>query len=683
MKPLECRIWSGRIQSFTPPASSLPTITAMLLLGFSGAALSATNTVTSLADGGVGSVRQVMADSVAGDTLVFSVAGTIALPGGELMIAKDLTILGPGSSALAISGAGGRVFHISSNVTALISGVTICNGRTPPGMPGSATNNGGSSEPGGAILTAGSLKLCNCVVASSATGRGGDGFSPPIPPYPPHTPPSSGGSSGAGGAIYNSGALSISNCVITNNATGRGGARAHNDTYWSASGTAGAGGAIYSVGTLTMANSFVGGNATGGADGSGASGGGIWNGGNCFASDCVFNGNATAGGGDVGGGGGNGAGIYSGGLMALTNCTVSYNVCGGGGYGSASSCWPPGVGCAGGNGGAGGGIYTANAVMIGCTVAANQAGGGGGGGYTTISMYPGGDGGSGGEGGGIRCNGNFLVLTNCTIAGNFCGSGGVAGFSVSGFGGDGGAGGSGGGIYFGGNTQTVVTCTIVSNSTGSGAPGGGGPSSAGPVGTGGGVYWWAAAGALGGFLNNIVALNAGQSPDVAGGFSSLGLNLIGVTNGSSGFIGPGDLTGSSSSPIDPRVAPLADNGGATMTMALSPDSPAIDVGAAFGAPATDQRGIVRPQGRGVDIGAYEFQFTVPQITRARFQSASNFWLQSCGLPNHTYTVQTSTNLQNWSDVTNLSTDLNGLGEAVECNLTNCNARFYRLKSLAP
>ncbi len=62
---------------------------------------------------------------------------------------------------------------------------------------------------------------------------------------------------------------------------------------------------------------------------------------------------------------------------------------------------------------------------------------------------------------------------------------------------------------------------------------------------------------------------------------------------------------------DPRLEPLADNGGPTLTHALLPDSPAIDAGDNAYAPATDQRGFARiVDGNGdgaatVDIGALE------------------------------------------------------------------------------
>ncbi len=56
---------------------------------------------------------------------------------------------------------------------------------------------------------------------------------------------------------------------------------------------------------------------------------------------------------------------------------------------------------------------------------------------------------------------------------------------------------------------------------------------------------------------------------------------------------------------DPQLGPLADNGGPNRTMALPAGSPAEDAANPATCPATDQRGISRPQGSGCDIGAYE------------------------------------------------------------------------------
>lgn len=106
-------------------------------------------------------------------------------------------------------------------------------------------------------------------------------------------------------------------------------------------------------------------------------------------------------------------------------------------------------------------------------------------------------------------------------------------------------------------------------------------------------------------VNSIVAHNAnGDCNDRVG---SLGHNLS--SDGSCRFTAPGDHMNT-----DPLLGPLQDNGGATLTQALRPGSPAIDHGDPARCPASDQRGIVRPtdgDGDGVavcDIGAYELRW---------------------------------------------------------------------------
>lgn len=54
---------------------------------------------------------------------------------------------------------------------------------------------------------------------------------------------------------------------------------------------------------------------------------------------------------------------------------------------------------------------------------------------------------------------------------------------------------------------------------------------------------------------------------------------------------------------DPLLEALADNGGATLTAALGPDSPAIDAGVDAGCPSTDQRG--EPRDDACDVGSFE------------------------------------------------------------------------------
>lgn len=58
---------------------------------------------------------------------------------------------------------------------------------------------------------------------------------------------------------------------------------------------------------------------------------------------------------------------------------------------------------------------------------------------------------------------------------------------------------------------------------------------------------------------------------------------------------------------NPKLGPLQDNGGATQTMALAPDSLAINAANNAYCLATDQRGIARPQGKHCDSGAFELE----------------------------------------------------------------------------
>ena len=78
-------------------------------------------------------------------------------------------------------------------------------------------------------------------------------------------------------------------------------------------------------------------------------------------------------------------------------------------------------------------------------------------------------------------------------------------------------------------------------------------------------------------------------------FVSQGNNLIGETDGSSGWVGS-DLTGTVATPLNPLLAPLGKFGGPTQTMALLPGSPAIGAGNNALIPpgvTTDQRGLPR------------------------------------------------------------------------------------------
>ena len=102
---------------------------------------------------------------------------------------------------------------------------------------------------------------------------------------------------------------------------------------------------------------------------------------------------------------------------------------------------------------------------------------------------------------------------------------------------------------------------------------------------------------------SIVAGNtAPEQPDCADLENAGGYNVFGV--GDSCLAGPTDRAGTAASPLDPRLGPLADNGGPTPTHALLPGSPAIDT-PSIGCPAADQRGRARPVGQGCDAGSFE------------------------------------------------------------------------------
>jgi len=137
--------------------------------------------------------------------------------------------------------------------------------------------------------------------------------------------------------------------------------------------------------------------------------------------------------------------------------------------------------------------------------------------------------------------------------------------------------------------------------------------------------------------------------------------------------------------LDPKIGPLQDNGGPTWTHALLPGSPAIDAGDStlYQVPTDDQRGVPRPQGVAVDIGAFEYQFTQAVFMRiGRDNSMLHF--QASTLPSKTYTVQYSTNLAFWQDnfVPPLSATPNGVVDFYVNSPTEAANRklFFRLKS---
>jgi hypothetical protein len=156
-------------------------------------------TVTNTNDSGPGSLRQALADANDADTIAFAVTGTIRLTSGGLLIAKNITISGPGSNQLSIDGNQAvLVFGIFPGKTATISGLTIRNAEAGAGV----WNEQGTLTVSDCAVTTnsyqglynneGTLNVNNCVLS----GNSGDGL-----------------------YTYD-GVTSVSNCVVTGNSSG-------------------------------------------------------------------------------------------------------------------------------------------------------------------------------------------------------------------------------------------------------------------------------------------------------------------------------------------------------------------------------------------------------------------------------------------------------------------------------
>ena len=289
-------------------------------------------------DSGNGSLRQAIQNNDAfggGNTIIFSntVTGTIVLTSGELFISANVTILGPGSQVLGVSGNGSnRVFQIfNGNVN--ISSLTIRDGKivgaTGSGSPGGSAYGGGIYCESFATLT-----LTGCII-SNCWAVGGEGA---------RLPWAQPGGEAYGGGIFNRGNLTMDRCWLTSNRAngGTGGPLGFEGTTGGPGGTGYGGGILNQLGELVMRECTVSGNhANFGPGGFGNVSSGP-------------NGNAYAGG-----------LANHGGRATLINTTVANNTANGGGYG------------------AGGGIDSGstNTALVSCTIAGNSATSSGGGLY--------------------------------------------------------------------------------------------------------------------------------------------------------------------------------------------------------------------------------------------------------------------------------------------------------------
>ena len=407
--------------------------------------------------------------------------------------------------------------------------------------------------------------------------------------------------SSGGGAINSSGILKLTDSIIVDNSAGFGG------------------GIVVGAGLQTISNSILSGNSS-------SSGGAVYNNfGTLSVTDSVLSGNSASGGGA----------IVNFGTLNITSSTLSHNsaVFGGGGIQNSSqgtvtvanSTLSSNSAVPGGGGGiessglltvshstvsenSGGGIASIGTMTVSHTILSSNLGSAisSGGSLTVLDSTL-----SGNSGSGIRSYGPLFV-SNSTLSGNSAifGGGGIdshgpltvanstlVGNSAPYF---------GGGIYS--NSMFTITNTTLSGNSAS---------------YGGGIatdLFDDSPVSERKLANTIIAGNFGGSgPDVYGRVNSIGHNLVGVIDSSSGWFDT-DMTGTSSTPFDPLLGPLQDNGGPTWTMALLADSPAINQGnnALAGSRPYDQRGPGYPRilGGTVDIGAFEKILNKPPIADA-------------------------------------------------------------------
>ena len=383
----------------------------------------------------------------------------------------------------------------------------------------------------------------------------------------------SGAALGAGiASVYTT--LTLDNSVVSGNDNA------------SAGYAAGGGIAVY-AGDLVLNDSTVGGNHVSGNSGTSGMGGGVFvrqkietqTGGNATIADSRIIDNTAQ---------GNGGGLHVGGALTLIRSQVSGNSAGkdGGGiklYGTSTltdSTIRDNTATR--NGGgilAAGGYYGAPAALLtldASTVSGNHV--------TAVS---------GSRGGGLFTRVGNLSLINSTLAGNST--------AASGYG-------YGGAIYVKQNDFpiTLRQTTIASNTAAR---------------RGGGLMIMSSGAGAVTFDGSLFANT--DAPSSGGG--NIGVSIGGITvegDGNLVFPGappPGDVINAafSTAPIngDPKLGPLADNGGPTQTMLPGAGSAAVDAMAATDGRcplATDQRGMIRPDPAGAqssptpcDIGAVE------------------------------------------------------------------------------
>jgi hypothetical protein len=626
-----------------------------------------TLTVTSaLDDSSTGTLRDVVNTASAGDVINFdpSLNGqTITLTQGEINIAKDLTIQGPGASLLTISGNNAsRIFNVdaTSGINVTLSDLTLTagNGADTTTTGGGAirsnnanltlerltvsanhaagaagggildqagtltvqdstiNNNTAGTTGGGISLGAGGvLTLVNTTVQDNTAGTAGGGVAA-SPPPPAST---SGGTTGTGTGTGTGGSTSTG--TTSSQLTIRDSTISHNTA-----GTAGGGLSLGTDGASTVINTTLSDNTAS------TDGGGIADDTSALTLQLDTISNNTAGG--QGGGVRITAPADSGGSILVDTTTISNNTAAGDG----------------------GGLFTGSAspagfTIQGSTITSNKTTAGSGGGLALVLNTTGGpvniltstvanNSAATQGGGGILLDGTAsnapVLIGYSTMAGNQAGNA---------------AGDNGGGLLISnaGGTVSLLDSTLTGNST---------------AGSGGGLFDHHSNGSfllLNSTINNNSAAISGGGLQVDTGATLTQLESTIIAGNATGTIGPdvvnaGSIVAANNNLIqngfagtaptaqvgnlfgqDPLLGPLQDNGGATPTEAPLIGSPVIDKGSNPANLATDQRGagFNRTIGTQPDIGAVEIN---PNAPSASLVSAPSVDASS---PPNTYAFQVS------------------------------------------
>ena len=368
------------------------------------------------------SLRYAVNNAASGSTIKFApgLTGTITLSNGQFDLTKNLVIIGPGASKLAISGNNStRMFAVESGVTATIRGLTFTNGNE-------------SDDYGGGIYNRGKLTLKNCTFSNDkADNYGGGLYDAPggtVSLFNCTFNNDTSAGDGGGVAVYE-GTMNMTGCSINNSTAG--------GSYY--------GGGVYNYGgTITVKNSTFSG------DTAGEGGGGLSTEGNAFITNCTFASDSAYEYYGEGGGlynystvhltncnfsndqsNGDGAGVYNYDNAYVTNCTFDHDDAGsrsnGGGFYNNGYGVVTGSTFNNDHGVYGGGLYydsNSSGSLTNCTVAANAADATGGGLFVTYaagqinvisSTFTGNSAGS--SGGGMEID-NAISIQNTIVAGN-------------------------------------------------------------------------------------------------------------------------------------------------------------------------------------------------------------------------------------------------------------------------